>query len=86
MRRNHEPRQLQAKYLYAVVKHRMPQAISRYEYLVDSVDTLHELPRCDLAILPLSQKTTTTTNVKMLTRPSKSVGYADENCTTSPPV
>ena len=40
----------------------MPQAISRYEYLVDSVDTLHELPRCDLAILPLSKNNNNNNN------------------------
>jgi len=56
MRRNHEPRQLQAKYLHAVVKHRMPDAISRYEYLVDGVDTLHELPRRDLGHFLLSKQ------------------------------
>jgi hypothetical protein len=56
MSRNHEPRQLQAKNLDAVVKYRMPHPVSGYEYLVDRIDTLYELPRRDLTISPSAKK------------------------------
>jgi hypothetical protein len=46
--RKEEPRQLQAQYLDTIIDHRTTQVISRYENLVDSIDTFQELRGRDL--------------------------------------
>src|SRR5712672_106620 len=48
VRREHHPRQLQAKDLHAIINYRTPKVISRNEDFIDSIDALHELPGRDL--------------------------------------
>jgi hypothetical protein len=48
--RKEEPRQLQAEDLDTIINHRMPQAIRRYENLVDSIDTFQKLRVRDLCV------------------------------------
>ena len=50
MCRKEEPRQLQAENLDTIINHRMPQAVRRYEDLVDSIDTFQKLRVRDLCV------------------------------------